>query len=265
MKAKSLILGSLLTATSVFAGPGGKATLEELNGIAAAFRCSGAFVSLGQYDTEPGFVLSAGHCSADSESGYTPNRSTVKRSIYNLEEYVAHYKLDEPSGQMTIGSFQLSTIFYGTMTKEDVTLFQTVPTLGQIKAKGIRVFNVADSLPKVGQKLQLTSGLWGQTQTCTVEKIIANNAEERKLFGTSPSPIEMRNTILLSKDCTGEGGWSGSPLFDPKTGLIYGVASRVYSQGTTSRILVSSLVEFKKCINSKGKLKGFWSDCSLPR
>lgn len=258
----------------VLASHGGQATLEDLKGITALYRCSGAFVDFGQKDTELALVLSAGHCSADSDNGYVPNRATVKRSIYNLEEYVAYYTKHIESGQMIINSFQLASIYYGTMTREDVTLFQTSRTLGQVKDLGIRVFKVADKLPKVGQKLTLTSGLWGQTQTCTVERIIANNAEEKKLFGTNTSPVQMRNTILLSKDCTGQGGWSGSPLFDAKTGLVYGVASRIYtpgpysslaSSGVTPRILVSSLVELKKCINSKGHLALNPLVCNLPR
>lgn len=251
-----------------------KATIQDLNGIVAAFRCSGALVSMGQSESEPAFILSAGHCSADEIIGeYSPGIATVQLPILQRDEYFSYYQQKDALSPITLGNFQLASIYYGTMTKEDVSLFQTAPALSILKAAGVRIFQLADQLPKVGQRLQITSGLWGQTQSCTVEKIIPNNTVEKQLFGISPSPIEMQNTILISKECTAQSGWSGSPLIDPVTGLIYGVVSRIYAPApgstlaeanATPRILVSSVVELRKCMNKNGKLDFNNPDCKLP-
>lgn len=249
-------------------------TIEDMNGIAAAFRCSASIVSIGQSDSDPSVILTAGHCTADNpDYGYTPGTAKVRLPILQLEEHTSYYQKLGADQPLTLGNFQLSSIYYGTMTREDVTLFQGFMSLGALKAQGVRIFKLADRLPKPGEKLQITSGLWGQTQSCTVERIIADNVEEKKLFGTSPSPIEMKNTILLGAECTGRPGWSGSPLLDPKTGLIYGVASRIYTPapgsalakaGSSPRILVSSLLELRKCLNKIGQLDFSLLGCQLP-
>lgn len=249
-------------------------TIDDMNGIAAAFRCSASIVSLGQADSDPAFVLSAGHCSADNpDGGYTPGTAKIRLPILSLDEHISYYQKLGDDQPLTLGNFQLSSIYYATMTREDVTLFQGALSLGVLKSRGVRIFKLADRLPKPGEKLQITSGLWGQTQSCTVERIILDNADEKKLFGISPSPIEMNNTILLGPECTARPGWSGSPLLDPKTGLIYGVASRIYTpapgsalakEGTSPRILVSSLLELRKCINKTGQLDFSLLGCQLP-
>lgn len=247
-------------------------TFQDMNGIAAAYRCSASIISTtGQSDNDPAFVLSAGHCTADNDNAtYLPDTAKIRFPITHLDEYTSYYQ-QLPNQPMSYGNFQLASIHYATMTTEDVTLFQATVSLGTLKSRGVRIFTLADRLPKPGEKLQLTSGLWGQTQTCTVERIITNNAEEKKLFGTSPSPLELKNTILLGADCTGRPGWSGSPLLDPKTGLIYGVASRIYTPpvgsalaGSSPRVLVSGLQELRKCLNKAGQIDLSTSGCQLP-
>lgn len=249
-------------------------TIDDMNGIAAAFRCSASIVSIGQADSDPAIVLSAGHCSADNpDYGYTPGTAKVRLPILQLEEHTSYYQKLSADQPLTLGNFQLASVYYGAMTREDVTLFQATVSLGILKSRGVRIFKLADRLPKPGEKLQITSGLWGQTQSCTVERIIVDNADEKKLFGTNTSPIEMKNTILLGSECTGRPGWSGSPLLDPKTGLIYGVASRIYTPapgsalakaGTSPRILVSSLLETRKCLNKMGQLDFSLPGCQMP-
>lgn len=275
---KSLLIYTVLGTGILFSQNGfsqhtTRASFEELQGIVAAYRCSGAIVDLGQGNDKPGTILTAGHCSADSERGHAPGRAVVDMSIYTDEEYSSYYIWHKPTNQMTMSSFRLRTIAYATMTKEDVTVFESILPLGEIKSKGLKTFKLAPALPKVGQTLQLTSGLWGQTQKCKVERIIKNNREEELLFGTNTGPIEMNNSILLSSECTAKGGWSGSPLFDPQTGLIYGVASRIYApapgselakKGTTARIIISSLVEFQKCLKN-GMVELSNAGCQLPR
>lgn len=237
-----------------------QATMKDLNGIVAAFRCSGSLVSLGQADDEAGLILSAGHCSADDpDVGYPVGRASVQVPIYSRDEYASYYRKTSDQAPITLGNFQLASIFYGTMSNEDVTLFQTVPNLGALKALGIRIYSIADQLPVVGQRLQVTSGLWGQSQTCSVEKILPNNAAEQAVLGTSPAPLEMRDTILLDQQCAAKEGWSGSPLVDLETGLIYGVLSRVDS----SRVLASSVVELRRCVTN-GKLNFKAAGCGLP-
>lgn len=250
-------------------------TIKDLNGIVAAFRCSGAIISMGQPDTDPAFIISAGHCSANETTMvYTPNKAAIKINILNRDEYVAYYQQKDAQSPLSYGNFRLSSIYYGAMTTEDVTLFQSEPTLGELKARGIRIFKLADKLPVPGQTLQITSGLYAKTQLCKVERIIADNAAEKELFGSDLAPIQMKNTILMDKDCTAQPGWSGSPIMDPKTGVIYGVLSRIYEpklgsalakKGTQARVLVSNVQELKKCVSDKGQLNLTSANCKLPK
>lgn len=250
-------------------------TIKELNGIVAAFRCSGAIISMGQPDTDPAFILSAGHCSADdAQVVYPPNKASIKLNILSRDEYVAYYQQKDPQSPLAYGNFRLSSIYYGAMTNEDVTLFQSEPTLGELKARGLRIFKLADKMPVPGQVLQITSGLYAKTQMCKVERIVADNAAEKELFGSDLSPVQMKNTILMDKDCVAQAGWSGSPLMDPKTGAIYGVLSRIYepapgsalaAKGPQTRVLVSGIQELKKCVNAKGQLDLASANCKLPK
>lgn len=268
------VLGSsLLFSQKSFSQHVTRATFDELQGIVAAFRCSGAFVDLGQPADKPATILTAGHCSSESENGHVPGRAVVALPILDQEEYSSYYVWHKPTNQMTMNSFMIQAIAYATMTKEDITVFESIQSLGKLKAMGIRTFKLAPTLPKVGQTLQLTSGLWGQTQKCKVERILKDNREEELLFGTSLGNVEMKNSILLSAECTAQGGWSGSPLFNPATGLIYGVASRIYApapnselakKGTSARIIVSSLMEFQKCLKG-GVVNLSQAACGLPR
>ncbi len=247
---------------------------EDLSGMIAAFRCSGALVSVGQELYDSALILSAGHCSADEpnyvhQSGY----AKVDVSIRDQDEHGMHYYFDKSYNSLLLKNFKLASIYYGTMTKEDVTIFKALPSTRTLRARGLRIFTLAQELPQVGQELKLTSALWGKSKDCRVERIIKNNDEEMKLFGVEPE-VPMENTILLSEDCEAKGGWSGSPLYDSKTRKIYGVASRVvearegselYKPNAKARVLVSSVSKLSKCFDSRGELDLAHPACELPR
>lgn len=280
MIAASLL--SLLTATTLPV----PATLEDLNAMAELLNCSGSVVSLGRDDSKRAVILTAGHCArypylyknGEAEAGTLITPGPEKEKFTSL--YPGNTTLQSPL------KARLNNLYYGTLTKVDVSLFETTLTLGELKSKGIAPMTLADRLPKPGERVKITSALWKQTQECTVDRIIENDAEERALFGkTKDVNYHFRNSILLSSDCSGEVGWSGAPLFDPQTNQVLGLVSRIYKEAdrvspstflrfmnglssptSTGRtyVVASNITDLKDCLTADGTLLTEGFTCSLP-
>lgn len=266
MKTLFLLALTLLNLNLVYAQHGGSATYEDLKGMIATHSCSGSLVAFGEVldENNKGIILSAGHCARNSDDHVNG------KALWNIisKEYGVYYFIDRETKKLMMSSFPLFSQYYSTMTYEDITLFKMAISYKEAMDKGMTIFKVSDSLPKVGQKLKVTSALWKETMTCTVEKILVDNEDEFNTIGVDVSPVEMRNSILLDKNCKAKGGWSGSPLYDPKTNTIYGVASRVITNQKTgeTRFVASSTYMLKRCFTKDlGRENFISSACELPR
>lgn len=258
------------------------ATPEDLNGMVNIWRCSGALVSLGRSDAEPGLILSAGHCPGPS-TFYLNGEAEINTPL----EVTSEKALTFPAPTR----LPLRSVYYATMTHVDASLFETRATLGELRAAGHRIFDIADRLPKPGEKLRITSGVWSETEDCEVERIIENDAEERELFGSDMQTHTFRNSVLFKRPCSGTAGWSGAPTYNPETGLIYGVVSRlldrvrpsfprIFARAAASGnrwalalnpatetvdVVASNLIDLRDCVSSDGHLALGSARCALPQ
>lgn len=245
-------------------------TLASLPALADDFsrmvkigNCSGVLVSLG--------VLTAGHCPIypnfykkdEAESG--TDMSKEKAFVF-------------PTGDVNQSTeLHLKKITYATMTNIDAALIEAE------KIEGVKTFKIADRLPKPGEILRITSAFWKESQDCEVEKILEDDAMEEAAVEMKTDRFPFRNSILFKNPCYGRTGWSGSPAFDPETGMIYGIFSRVYGKpkaltfarfgafsffaplGTEVRVVASNVVDLHDCLSKKGELDLNTPQCSLPK
>ncbi|MBC7386516.1 MAG: hypothetical protein H7301_10205 [Cryobacterium sp.] len=236
---KSIVCTLLVVSSfSAFAEPT-PAKMIELNGIVAGLRCSGALVTLGRRDDQRALVLTAGHCTSTT-SQYATGTAEGGRLFPKQSEGTVVYIPSTDSnlasdGARVFTNFWIHSVFYATMTRTDIALYEIDATIGELKSKGIRFFELADHLPKTGEVLRITSGFAGMTEECTVADIFPTFSDERKIFdypipeggdSSDASYPDFRNSILLDRKCFAKNGWSGSPIFDEKTRLVYGVLSR---------------------------------------
>jgi len=151
------------------------------------------------------------------------------------------------------------------------------------KVEGMKVFEIADRLPKPGEKLRITSAFWKESQDCEVESILEDDAMEEAALEMTTDHFPFRNSILFKKPCYGRTGWSGSPVFNPETGMVYGIFSRVYGKpktltfarfdafnffaplGSDVRVVASNTVDLHDCLSKEGKLDLNTTGCSLPK
>lgn len=247
--------------------------------------CSGALVSLGRGDTSPGLVLAAGHC---------PNYPNFYAN--GVAEGGTDYSSLAPANGFPPGStlthpvnLPLARLFYATLTNVDVSLYELASSVGALREQKLRLLELGDRLPKSGEILQITSGFWRETETCEVESILEDNAAEKRAIGEETETPLFRNSILFKSPCFARGGWSGGPVFDAATGLIYGIVSRVYSLSPTVsfsrfagfisqkwnpfhpdadtdvRVVASNVIDLKDCLTADGKLGTSLANCQLPK
>lgn len=257
------------------------ATAEELNGMVKALNCSGTFVSIGRKDSAKGIVLTAGHCPSsplfykNGEAASGTDLSQEKNAI----AFTADRTLNEP---LTI---PLTRLTYATMTNADVALLEVKETHKSLAAENIRFLKIADRLPKPGEVLRITSAFWQETEECEVEKILEDRDAETAAVGMATDQYTFRNSILFKSPCYGREGWSGSPVFDPNTGLVYGVLSRVYKRKSPLsfarwnpfnptielfekdevQVVASNITDLKDCLTTNGKIDMNAPHCQLPK
>lgn len=280
-----IFLFMILGAIPAFADPEHPATLEELNGMVKVQNCSGSLVSLGRKDTVRGLILAAGHCPSYPRL-YKPGQAEggtdfSKEKPANL--FPPGSSLTEPKKQ------PLGNLYYGTMSNVDLALYEIPTSIEKLRDQKLKILELADYLPQPGLSYQITSGYWRETQTCEVESILDDNKAEEAAVGQDLKTYQFRNSILFKTPCFSRGGWSGSPVVDAESGLIYGVISRIYEVNKTLklsqfaefiskkwnpfnpeisaevRVIASNVLDLKDCLTSEGAINTGQPNCSLPK
>ncbi len=284
-----IILFTLVSVTSL-ADSHRPATNEELNGMVKIGGCSASLITIGRSVRSAASALSAGHCPS-YPLFYKPGEAEAGKK--NLSDSPA--KVFPPSRRNTSPlDIPLDQLYYATMTNSDVAIYDLSESERKIKFRGLKTFTLADSLPKPGDKLTITSGYWRETQTCEVESILADNSEEEAVIGmpmeSDPRaiPHSFHHSILFKDSCYGRNGWSGSSVIDPKTNQIYGVVSRLYETQrdasltrfaefirrkwnpfnpeveTPVRVVASNVTDLVDCLEKDGSLNFRRPGCVLP-
>lgn len=182
------------------------------DGIIALSNCSGSLVRFkSSQDTDKALLLTNGHCFSTSVFG----------GMLNPGEVVVNYPQKNTVQLLTKNGSSLANIattrvLYATMTATDITLFELANTYAEIgKSAGVRALTLADTVPAMGQPIQIPSGYWKRTYACSTDVLIPELREAGYVF---------KQSIRFSQPgCETIGGTSGSPIVSSQTGEVIGI------------------------------------------
>ncbi|MFH8794335.1 serine protease [Streptomyces sp. NPDC017941] len=173
-------------------------------GTVALSNCSGSVVRVpSSQPTDPALVMSNGHC---LETGFpAPGQVIVDRAS------TRSFTLLNASGG-NAGTVRASKIAYGTMTDNDVSLYQLTSTYKDIESRyGIKALELDSARPAQGKAITVVSGYWKRMYKCNVDGFAYRLKEGRWTW---------KDSVRYTSACQTIGGTSGSPVVDDATGKV---------------------------------------------
>jgi V8-like Glu-specific endopeptidase len=241
----------------------------DFEGIVALDNCSGSLVRFeNSRETDHAMVMTNGHC---LEFGFSGPGVVVthKPSVRSFRV------LDSQSNNL--GRITATEVIYSTMTKTDLTLYQTVETYAQIADKfHVRPMTLSSQHPEVSQKIEVISGYWKKGYSCAVEAFVPSLKEEEWTFVDS---------IRYSRPgCETIGGTSGSPIVLAGTRTVIGINNTGNEDGekctmnNPCEVSDEGQITYEKglsygqetywiysCLNDKNQLDLKIAGCALPK
>jgi hypothetical protein len=184
------------------------------DGTVKMSNCSASLVKFkGVADSAPAIVLTNGHCTGGKSLGemfLKPNE------IHNhLQRNFRMGLLNQEGAQIL--SILATEVIYATMTFSDFGLLKLDKTYAELRtlAPGVEPLVISDVHPKAGITIQIPSGYWKRTYTCTINRFVPTLREAGYIW---------KDSILYSEPgCDTIGGTSGSPILSADTGEIIGI------------------------------------------
>lgn len=182
----------------------------DFEGIVKLSNCSGSLFKFeGAADTDPGLVLTNGHCLGGSgflQPGQFVYQKAVTRS----------FGLLKPNGQSVAGNVSGNRVEYATMTMSDMAIYRLNETYAQIQSEyNIRPLILSPRHTIEGTAMDVISGYWKKGYSCYVEKFIHMLKEDAWTW---------KDSIRYSRPgCETIHGTSGSPVIDSNTRMIIGI------------------------------------------
>lgn len=275
------VLISLLSSFQAFAFPLPKpganavevysqsASNYNFEGIVALDNCSGSIVRFEtSQDSDHAMVLTNGHC---LEFGFSEPGVVITH-----KQSVRSFRILDPQST-NLGRINATEVIYSTMTKTDITLYQTVETYSDIASQfHIRPMTLSSRHPKVSEKIEVISGYWKKGYTCAVENFVNSLREEQWTF---------EDSIRYSRPgCETVGGTSGSPIVLEGTRTVIGINNTGNEDGeqctmnNPCEVAKDGTVTYEKglsygqetywfygCIDAKNKLDLQRPGCQLPK
>lgn len=176
--------------------PDSPAPEPSVNGTIEMGNCSGAVIRGAR--TQPQdhvLVLTNGHC--------VNARPNAAESIGPIQEMHNVIVLSQ-DGNAAVRA-KSTDLVYATMTGTDLAVYRLDINYADLAGRGIRVFEIADNTPRIGQKFQLLSGIWQKGVSCTIDAIVPVLRE---------GGYVQRRALRYKKnaECDPGAGTSGSPL-----------------------------------------------------
>jgi V8-like Glu-specific endopeptidase len=222
-----LISVTVFSATSAFAFPltstkpwNPSASVEifatsgfSYDSIVALSNCSGSLVKFKTAPTSAlALVLTNGHCTGGGVfGGGMPNPGQV---LYKKPQSFKMNLLRQDGS--TLAGLRATQILYGTMTDTDVGLLELNQTYAQIEAAtGVKPLTLTDVAPAPGTAIDIPSGYWKRTYSCSIEATVNTLKEGGYVF---------TNSLRYSPTgCEVIGGTSGSPIVSSATGEVIAI------------------------------------------
>ncbi len=192
-------------------------TSKNFLGTVALSNCSGALVQFGKAEpTSPALVLTNGHC--------------VERKLPQPGEVLVNlpsrrtFNLLDRSASNVLGTVNAKAMLYATMTDTDVALYLLDQTYEEIKEQyGIDPLTVTDQKPAAGTPINIVSGYWRRTYTCSIDGFVPELREDGWIF---------RDAIRYSENgCAVIGGTSGAPIIAGSDRTIIGINNTINEDG----------------------------------
>jgi V8-like Glu-specific endopeptidase len=165
--------------------------------------------------TDPALLLTNGHCATPWPK---PGRADVDRAA-------RHRVALNDATSNAVARATTTRLLYATMTGTDLALYRLDQSYAQLAARGLPARELSTTGPALGDKLAMHVGSEQKTFTCTVAALVPAVRE---------AGYTQRNVVRYATDrtCKPEGGTSGSPLIDLRTGLIVAIHnSHSYGDG----------------------------------
>jgi hypothetical protein len=202
-------LASFENAAVVFAG-----APAYWDGIAKLPGCSGALITLTSDPNAKALIMTNGHCTNSrmhsgtyiSDLPVSDSRSAV---IY--------------TNKGTTVSARLLKVVYATLTKTDVSIYETDTSYAELAAKDAHPFSLAQKSSVAGDAITMISGYWAQEQSCSIAAVVPELREAPNL--------DTFNSYRYTT-CKSVPGWSGTPIVAKGTRTIIGINNTHYSGGT---------------------------------
>jgi secreted trypsin-like serine protease len=217
--------------------------------------------------TDHAMVLTNGHC-------VTPRPRPGRADVDRAERH--RVALNDATSN-AVARATTTRLLYATMTGTDVALYRLERSYAELAARGVPARELATTGPALGDRLVMHAGALQTTYACTVGALVPTVRE---------AGWTQRNVVRYATDdsCLPEGGSSGSPLIDPRTGRIVAVHNthsygdgkpcsegnpcEVAGDGTVTSVkgrgYAQDVAGLAACISSGSRLNTSTRACALP-
>ncbi|EST18962.1 hypothetical protein M878_44405 [Streptomyces roseochromogenus subsp. oscitans DS 12.976] len=184
-------------------------------GTVALDDCSGSVIRTpAAADDDPAMVMTNGHCleSGMPAAGQVITDQPSSRTFTLLD-----------AGGNQAGTLQATKVVYATMTDTDITLYQLSSTYAQIRQQyQIDALPLATTHPVQGDNIEVVSGYWQSTYSCTIDGFA---------YEVKEADWTWKDSVRYTPDCHVIGGTSGSPVIDTSTGQVVAVNNTTNENG----------------------------------
>ncbi len=167
----------------------------DFEGIVAASNCSASLVRYDDSeDTDPGLIMTNGHCVGFLDPGVVLVNRTSRRRFQFLS----------PSGS-TLGSVRSTRLLFATMTDTDMALYELQSSYADIESRfDVRPLTISREEPQEGDPIDIISGYWKRGYSCSIDK---------KVFQLKEGNWTFKDSLRYTQPgCEVIGGTSGSPI-----------------------------------------------------
>ncbi|MGI5503298.1 trypsin-like serine protease [Lentzea sp. CA-135723] len=182
--------------------------VPNLEGAASlAGVCSGSVVRTSRTrENDPALLLTNGHC--------VPERPAPGQTVTNVP-ITLPVTVGDQQGYQQVAT-ETKRVVSATMTGTDVALFELKLTYAQLRAKGVKIFKLADRSARPGERVDIVSSGNGNRFKCTIEAVVPHLREEG---------YTQDNAYRYNPECTPVHGGSGSPIVLQDGVTVVGVHS----------------------------------------
>lgn len=155
---------------------------------------------------DPALLLTNGHC--------VPERPAPGQTLKDVAMELP-VTIGDRQGYLQAKA-KTTMLVHATMTGSDTALFRLDQTYAQLRAKGVKIFKLADRSAKPGEKVDIISSGNGNRFSCTIEAVVPHLREEG---------YTQDNAYRYDPSCKPSHGGSGSPIVLRDGETVVGVHS----------------------------------------